>query len=593
MPVNIVFLGYQPEKVDVAAFMGALPKTHQPKVMTRLMAGIDEKIGITYSYDYKVRFADRKYQDRFFGQLAKLAKPAPVTSFQADYNAQQKNNRDVTANHHIDAPSVEKWLAKNPPAGVDTRRNTVFLINWHDRADFKFHVYTKTDEPDPDTGYNFGTERASRKIVAWGGTTAKDEESGLGSTHRIWFHDLSAGPDAASGSWNVDDADLDGDNVPDYRIPPAWEYAAGGYRPPSALTGDLAKLIRYVALQLLFTSSPLYPADLPVDGPAKSINLDSNTYEGWPGTDANSKYIKPPLVKAELGEVLKQTKLTYDDQDLAFDGEAKRCYDAFLNNVSCYPEEGLEPFANFYLQNKRELSRVLDDQGKVDYELPIFNYAVGPGVDVPALGFADSNYVDGTQSFVFNFASPDVVESGYGLSTTIIHEVGHHIGLAHPHDGYDGTTGELFDPSGPTYFAWLGDQSNTMMSYIDLNWDFSQFDHDNLDRFRTAAQNQAANDLAAEALAAPGAIRAYDDLARADVYLGLASSSLRNHQYDAARTWAAKAYDAVAKGARDAGVDVAKAEAEAQAESRATRAKTPAHPNGLYVDTEHGPRSQP
>ncbi|MFG1817770.1 hypothetical protein ACGFIF_28700 [Kribbella sp. NPDC049174] len=118
--------------------------------------------------------------------------------------------------------------------------------------------------------------------------------------------------------------------------------------------------------------------------------------------------------------------------------------------------EGLEPFANFYLQNQRELARTQDDQGKVDHELPIFNY-----------------------------------------------EVGHHIGLAHPHDGYDGATGELFAPPGPTFFAWLGDQSNTMMSYIDLNWDFSQFDHDNLDRFRTAALNQAANDLAAEALAAP------------------------------------------------------------------------------------------
>ena len=40
----------------------------------------------------------------------------------------------------------------------------------------------------------------------------------------MWFHDISAGPEMWAGSWNVDDADLDGDDEPDYRIPPIWEY---------------------------------------------------------------------------------------------------------------------------------------------------------------------------------------------------------------------------------------------------------------------------------------------------------------------------------------------------------------------------------
>ena len=91
---------------------------------------------------------------------------------------------------------------------------------------------------------------------------------------------------------NVDDADLDGDDEPDYRIPPAWEYGVG-YRPPRALTGDLAKLVRYVALDLLMTTSPLYPVELPTREPPTSIDLDSNTYEGWPGVDAVVAYIKP------------------------------------------------------------------------------------------------------------------------------------------------------------------------------------------------------------------------------------------------------------------------------------------------------------
>ncbi|HET6293628.1 MAG TPA: hypothetical protein VFG33_09640 [Kribbella sp.] len=590
VPVNVVFIGYQPGAVNQNAFRNALPRTYEPVVISRLAYEIKEPIGIKYTYDYKVKTADRAYENRFFKQLAKLSTAAPLTSFQTDYNAQAGNVRDVKNNHYIDAPSVEKWLAANPPSGIDTRRNTVFLINWSGRADFEFHVYTKTNEPDPDTGYNFGTVRDSRKITAWGGTTANDEESGLGSTRRVWFHDLSAGPDASSGSWNITDADLDGDGEPDYRIPPAWEYAAGGYRAPSALTGDLAKLVRYVAVELLFTSSPIYPAELPTSSPARTINLDSNTYEGWPGVDANRQYIKPPLVKAELAEVVPGNQLSYDDQDLPYNAEARACYEGLLADVSCYPSSGYPAFANLYLYNRENLARTQDDQGKVDYELPIFNYSVGPGVDVPALGFADDNYVDGTQSYVFNFISPDVVASGYGLTTTIIHEVGHHLGLSHPHDGYDGSTGTAFSPSGDTFFVWLGDYSNTMMSYIDLNWDFSQFDRDNLNRFQAAALNEAANALAAKVLASSKAIRGYDDLYRADAFLAVADSALKRHDYPTARAYAAKAYAAVAAGARDTGVDVQAFENEKNATARAAQAASPAHQEGLYIDTLEGPR---
>ena len=70
------------------------------------------------------------------------------------------------------------------PSGVDTRKNTIFFINWWGRPDFIDHVYTKIGEPDPDTGYDFGLNRESRKIIAWGGTTPDDEETGLGKPRR-------------------------------------------------------------------------------------------------------------------------------------------------------------------------------------------------------------------------------------------------------------------------------------------------------------------------------------------------------------------------------------------------------------------------
>jgi hypothetical protein len=75
-------------------------------------------------------------------------------------------------------------------------------------------------------------------VIAWGGTTPDDEENGLGRLRRVWFYDLSAGPDSWTDNWNVDDADVDGDGLLDYRMPPIWEYtqAASGRRRPCPAT---------------------------------------------------------------------------------------------------------------------------------------------------------------------------------------------------------------------------------------------------------------------------------------------------------------------------------------------------------------------
>jgi hypothetical protein len=63
-------------------------------------------------------------------------------------------------------------------------------------------------------------------MIAWGGRSS-----------RIWFYDLSAGPESSTNNWIVDD------DQTEYHMPPVWEYRAGGYRAPSVLT-DLARVAR-------------------------------------------------------------------------------------------------------------------------------------------------------------------------------------------------------------------------------------------------------------------------------------------------------------------------------------------------------------
>ncbi len=77
------------------------------------------------------------------------------------------------------------------------------------------------------------------------------------------------------------------------------------------------------------------------------------------------------------------------------------------------------------------------------YRAALINWGVGTKPKTPGglLGFADDNWLNGTQSGVFSFVYPEVVPLGYGMTTTMTHEYGHHSSMSHPHDGYDSATG--------------------------------------------------------------------------------------------------------------------------------------------------------
>ncbi len=562
VPVQFVFVGLEPPQVDEAGFLAGLPQRSRPVVRSRLWYGVTERLGIDYTYDYAVTYTGAAWEDRLFAFLAAQAEAAPLTLFQETYNSQRRNVLDVTSNHFIDAPTVEKWLIDNPPPGVDTRRNTVFFINWWGRPNFKFHVYTKFGEPDPDTGYEFGKERHSRKIVAWGGTTPDDEETGLDmdaprGEHRVWFYDLSAGPEAWGGSYDVDNHDIDGDGVTDYRIPVMWEYAKqrrlNGFRDPAALTGDLAKLARYGAINLLFTPSPLYPPYITPDRQPATINLDLNTFEGMAGRDASEEFQTPELLQQEIGEV-HRVPYTFDLEEEPLAGKAADCYLKWLNSAKCYPDRAqYHWFANLFLFGALNIDAFWDGGG--EYEAMFYNFASDRSA--PYLGYAEDNWLDGTQSFTFNFVSPAIERAGYGLTTTQIHEFGHHFGMSHPHDGYDSETGIDYGPSGPYFFAWVTDEVNSMMSYIDLNWDYSQFDRDNANRFQAAAYMRNANAIAEDILAKHedgGA--AADNLERADAAFAASQKAIARQDYVGAFDDAKRGYEEVLVGASEVGVGV-------------------------------------
>lgn len=552
LDVNVVFVGFAPGAIDVAKFQADLPASYRSIHRYPNFYGVRQSTGNRFSFRYKTVQADAAYANALFTHLSTIATPKPLTLFQDEYNAQAAATIKVQNNHWIDAPSVEKWLADNPPAGVDPSKYTVYFINWYGRPDFKFHVYARTDSADPDTGYNFGLLRESRKIVAWGGTPPASDTAPV---RRVWFYDFSAGPEYWNGNYDITNADFDGDGAEDYRIPPIWDYGnTAGYRPFNDLTGDAARLTRFVAINLLFTTSPLYkPAISPPRLPGH-INVDINLYQGDSTSNAR-KFLQPYFVTGALGGLQRHNTFSADVSDQAFDGRAYQTYLCFVFDQSCFGSRlfGIA-FGDLFLYHDDRLMQFLD--GDRDYEVPVFNYNTPSALSGGLLGFADDNWRDGTQSYVFGFLSPALRAAGYGFSTTTTHEVGHHLGMSHPHDGYDSELNLDYGSSGPFYFAWSGDESNTIMHYLDLATSFSQFDRDNMDRWLTAAYINQANSVLARIYASPRVNAQAAALMAADAKAAEALAQYQSMNYGAAVISARTAYMGVLTSAAAIGVKI-------------------------------------
>ena len=213
--VNVVFIGFSRSQVGEHAFRDGLPKEYEPVVRSRLFYGNTEKLGIDYRYDYSVTYTNAAWESAFFKALKGLAQPAPRTAYQDAYN-DQDGTRDVGDNNFIDAPSVEKWLIDHAPSGVNTRRDTIFFVNWWGRRTSST-TSTPSSASRTRTRATTSARRESRKIIAWGGTTPDDEETGLGKkrgVNRVWFYDLSAGPEAWGSNYDITNEDVDGDGEP-------------------------------------------------------------------------------------------------------------------------------------------------------------------------------------------------------------------------------------------------------------------------------------------------------------------------------------------------------------------------------------------
>ena len=545
-PVNVVLLGYPGSLAT--GIRKQLPAHATPVVRATHGYAVPNarKVGLRFDYDYHFINAPKTFENRYFRYLRSIATKTVPTDYQVQYN-HQKHNVVTVKGPVLNIPAVkaETWLERHSHTAfhIGPKSYTVFLVNWWGRKDFSFHVYRKVDagSTDPDTGEKWGTHD-SRAIMAWGG-----------STGRSWFYDLSAGPEAATKNWDVDHADIDGDSVRDTRMPPVWEYSNRGFRLPSQLAPDLGKVVRYVGLDLLFTSSPLYDPLIAAPAPGGDVNVPITMFEDNPKDRTGASKVDPTYSLAKWRGLLPYIDFTASTKNRnPIDAGAQDSFRLWAG----LPTAGTSACWNQYQTTFAQLYCWADAHHSDYYPETAGSHNVGVfgfwttearmGSQKGLLGFADDNWSDGTQTYVFTFNDPTLYDLGYGYTETLTHEVGHHLGMSHPHDGYDPASGASFGTTGPSYFSWVGDESNTVMGYLDLSQSFGKFDMDNMSRFQTAGYDNWARALIAAAQAAPGKDSTTDTVvAHTQALLKQAESAFGGWQYVRAAGLARQAYEVI------------------------------------------------
>lgn len=539
VPVNVILVGWD-GLVDPAALRSRLaPFNGVPDMRDNG----DSYMALRFDFDYTIFDTPQWFDDAFFGLLRSTAipfppqnifvglPPLPMTPDQAIYNfcnvptpgpdaacdfdlgsaAPRANGFTVQQSHLLDGPFVEQVLAQNLAGifGIDTRHPTVVLINWYGRPDYIDHVYFDPYEPNPATGEPRWVY-FQNMTGGSGGTNADDPEScgGFGcAPHRLWFHDLSAGPFFDTGSYNVTLPELFAppfaNDAPEYRFHHTADYlagAAGTYRVIDTLVDDLARLVNDTYVSQIAFAFPVYPTDLMPPRLPNRIQIDLNRWN-W---DPNATYegqLNAPVMLAKMSRLPYSVSLEITEHSDARNSRLGDVYSCSLSSLSvpepalgfalgdsCYGNRlGGFAAADLYLYFKSRLGHYLE--GDADYEVPAFQFLSTPG-DLPALiGLADSNYdLDNYhQQSLFLWTSASLPT---GHNHLLQHEAGHHLGFSHPFHGarcMDATCSEfkIYAAADDTFYSLNANAVSGVMGYLGLNDDFSVFETDNLRRYRT------------------------------------------------------------------------------------------------------------
>ena len=463
LKVNVVFIGLElneEEKTNISDLVHDeyIPMNH---IMETFMTGSDyDPIGVNYDLNLSIMNAPEELATNYSQYLNESATRNWTVDSYYDYEGNyyvddafdeafgEADYGDELING-IDVYDTESWLYWNVPdyEGMeDIYDGYVIYFLYPDAGDvWPYYYYSETDDIDT------GVESVANNLVAYGGN------------YPLYFIDLKTPPPSFGVGFGS------GDYANRENNPPLWlvESEDEAYTLISEYIEE--------AIQFLFVPSYIYTPEYEYQYKLDLLMIDATSDDSV--YDDMTDYFNAANVQMALDWAVPYTEWTFNiekaDLEEPFLAEYKEALESSSTATSCYyGGDAIIIDSNVLIPKADELvSRpdgvvtipvfvtIFDDCGWVDREY--------------VMGSAES-YDDGTPFGVFMATGKNQLVND-GLTGTVVHELGHIMGLMHPHQSFGYDTGELdFEQD------WFWDQSASTMTYYH-NLENSYLDYFNYD----------------------------------------------------------------------------------------------------------------
>jgi hypothetical protein len=281
---------------------------------------------------------------------------------------------------------------------------------------------------------------------------------GFGGKHRFYFIDLTAGPWIYPFIQTAETQFFRAfhENINDMENQEQYYDLVAGY------VND--------AIMLLFTPSYLYSPLYKLNYRMQVFVIDMTA--GRVFHDVAETYIKRDAIEQAFVKLVPYARWESEITGQSFDSLPRELQRAVLRSLSFYAggdKATLVKSSEFIMEIRnwvketlsQEELRIQEEEAKTTVFVPIvlFVFDTDAYVDaVPVVGAALPDPMDKTMPWgAIVAANKHSLDFGTGLSVLAIHEMGHVLGLRHPHDGYSESKGE--------FMRWFFDWSYTPMSY--------------------------------------------------------------------------------------------------------------------------------